>query len=86
MDAKKLSQIFLLILAIVLTLLIYNLYIKNNQNEIIMSLYEKYNSQINIDHMFHVTSDVLKNQCNIDITVIPQAKENFVQKMKETMN
>ena len=48
-----------------------------------MSLYEKYNSQINIDHMFHVTSDVLKNQCNIDITVIPQAKENFVQKMKD---
>ena len=48
-----------------------------------MSLYEKYNSQINIDHMFNVTSDVLKNQCNIDITSIPQSKENFVQKMKD---
>ena len=48
-----------------------------------MSLYEKYNSQINIDHMFNVTSDVLKNQCNIDISSIPQSKENFVQKMKD---
>ena len=41
MDTKKLSQVFLLILAIVLTLLIYNFYIKNNQNEKVEKINKK---------------------------------------------
>ena len=48
-----------------------------------MSLYEKYNSQINVDHMYNITDDILKKQFNIDITNIPQSKENFITTMKE---
>ena len=32
-----------------------------------MSLYEKYHSQINIDHMFNVITNVLQEQFQIDI-------------------
>ena len=48
-----------------------------------MSLYEKYNSQINIEHMYNITEDIIKKQFNIDITSIPQSKENFITTMKE---
>ncbi len=48
-----------------------------------MSLYEKYNSQINVDHMYNITDDILKKQFNIDIMNIPQSKENFITTMKE---
>ena len=41
MDIKKLSQVFLLILAIILTLLIYNFYIKNSQNEKVEKINKK---------------------------------------------
>jgi len=53
MDAKKLSQIFLLILAIVLTLLIYNLYIKNNQNEKVEKINKKETKEKNSNNVIN---------------------------------
>ena len=53
MDAKKLSQIFLLILAIVLTLLIYNLYIKNNQIEKVEKIKKKKTKEKNSNNVIN---------------------------------
>ena len=53
MDAKKLSQVFLLILAIVLTLLIYNLYIKNYQNEKVEKINKKETKEKNSNNIIN---------------------------------
>lgn len=53
MDAKKLSQVFLLILAIVLTLLIYNLYIKNNQIEKVEQINKKETKEKNSNNVIN---------------------------------
>ena len=53
MDAKKLSQIFLLILAIILTLLIYNLYIKNYQNEKVEKINKKETKEKNSNNIIN---------------------------------
>lgn len=45
-----------------------------------MSLYEKYNSQINIDHMYNITGNILKEQFNI---VMNDSKDTFIKNMKE---
>ena len=53
MDAKKLSQVFLLILAIILTLLIYNLYIKNYQNEKVEKINKKETKEKNSNNIIN---------------------------------
>ena len=51
-----------------------------------MSLYEKYHSQINIDHMFNVIKNILQEQFQIDINTISGSKDYFLNKMKEIFN
>ena len=53
MDAKKLSQVFLLILAIILILLIYNLYIKNYQNEKVEKINTKETKEKNSNNIIN---------------------------------
>ena len=53
MDAKKLSQVFLLILAIILILLIYNLYIKNYQNEKVEKINKKETKEKNSNNIIN---------------------------------
>lgn len=42
-----------------------------------MSLYEKYHSDLNFDHMFNVVKDIINSELRIDINSIPSSKEDF---------
>lgn len=69
MDAKKISQVFLLILAIILSLLIYNFYIKNNQNEKVEKINKKETKEENpknvINDLKYSSVDVKGNKYTI---------------------
>ncbi|MDA9081729.1 LPS export ABC transporter periplasmic protein LptC [Candidatus Pelagibacter sp.] len=53
MEAKKLSQVLLLILAIILILLIYNIYIKKNHNEKVEKILTKETKEKNSNNVIN---------------------------------